>query len=225
VHTRRFGESTLQNAWWGHDGSVAALDWSPTSEYIASGGSDRTIRLWDTLGNIVEVWQAHGRGGVTALAWSPDGRILASGGPDHLIHLWDPASRALVITLEGHTDEIRYLDWSPNGRVLASYAGKKDLRIGLWDRRANQLAAMIGGQPHEMVGLFWSRDGAWLAGASADGTIRYWDTHQRLGQPIGLPVGLHGTPLSMVGAPGSGMIAVSLADLLIQVFQLQVISS
>ena len=84
---------------------------------------------------------------------------------------------------------------------------------------------MIGGHTREMIGLFWSRDGAWLAGASADGAIHYWDTHQRLGQPVGLPVRLQGTPLSMVGAPRSGMIAVSLADLLIQVFQLQVISS
>jgi serine/threonine protein kinase len=225
VRTWILTEPAVQTAWWGHDGSVAAVDWSPTGAYIASGGSDRTIRLWDKLGNAVGVWQAHGRGGVTALAWSPDVRILASGGPDHLIHLWDPTSRALVVTLEGHTDEIRYLSWSPNGRLLASYAGKKDLRIGLWDRRANQLAAMIGGHTREMIGLFWSRDGAWLAGASADGTIHFWDTHQRLGQPVGLSGRLQGTPLSMVGAPRSGMIAVSLADLLIQVFQLQVISS
>jgi eukaryotic-like serine/threonine-protein kinase len=225
VRTWILAESTIQTAWWGHDGSVAAVDWSPTGAYIASGGQDRTIRLWDRLGNVVGVWQAHGRGGVTALAWSPDGRILASGGSDHLIHLWDPASRALVVTLEGHTDEIRYLDWSPNGRLLASYAGKKDLRIGLWDTRANQLDAMIGGHPRETVGLLWSRDSAWLAGACADGTIRYWDTHRRPGQPAGLSVRLEGTLLSMVGAPGSGMIAVSLADLLIQVFQLQVMSS
>jgi serine/threonine protein kinase len=224
VRTWLLGQSTVQTAWWAHDGSVAVVDWSPTGTYIASGGPDRTIRIWDRLGNPVSVWQAHGRGGVTALAWSPDGRTLASGGTDHLIHLWDTTNGTILVTLDGHTDEIRYLVWSQNGTLLASYAGKKDLRIGLWDRQTDELVAMLSGHTREIVGLFWSSDGAWLATASADATLRYWDTHRHVGEPIGWPVKLENSPLSMVGSPESGMIAVSLADMLIQVLQLQIIN-
>ena len=215
--------SAIQTAWWGHDGSVTAVDWSPDSALIASAGSDRTIRLWDSRGNAQSVWQAHGRGGVTALAWAPDSRILASGGMDHLIHIWDTANKKLLVTLDGHIDEIRDLVWSPDGELLASYTGKKDLRIGLWSRRTFQLVAMLTGHTREIAGLFWSSEGSWLASAAADATFRYWDAY-RLGIPIGPPIKLESPPVSMAGSSQSGMIALSLPDMLIQIMQMEIIN-
>ncbi len=209
-------------AWWGHDGSVAALDWSPGGQHIASGGADRTIRLWDRQGNAVSIWQAHGRGGVTALAWSPDGRTLASGGADHLIQLWDTTSNEALTTLSGHTDDIRYLAWNLHGDLLASAAGKKDPRVCIWRVRGGsaRLVATLGGHTREVVGLFWSQAGAWLVTAAGDSTLRYWDMQRRLGEPLGLPYHLQRAPVSLAGAQVTGLIALGLTDLLIQVMQL-----
>ena len=212
--------TTAQAAWWGHDGSVTSLGYAPNGAHIASGGSDRTIRVWDMQGNALNVWQAHGRA-VTALAWSPDGRILASGGADFLIHLWDSKTGARVATLDGHKDEIHHLAWSPSGELLASYAGKKDLRICLWDRQSYRLTAVLSGHTREIVGLHWPTEGTWLATASGDATLRYWDLHDGLGQPIGLPISLQSPPLCMAGAPTTDLIALGLNDQLIQVLQIQ----
>jgi WD40 repeat protein len=128
------------------------------------------------------------------------------------------------VTLDGHTDEIRSLAWSPNGRLLASCAGKKDARVGIWTSAINGPAAMLGGPSREIVGICWSVDGAWISAASADATLRYWDTYQRLGEPIGFPVKLESAPLCLAGSQVNGMIAMSFSDLLIQVFQMQNIS-
>jgi eukaryotic-like serine/threonine-protein kinase len=214
---------TTQAAWWGHDGNVTALDWSPNGLHVASGGVDRTIRLWDRQGNALAVWQAPGRG-VTALAWSPDGHILAAGGADHLIALWDSTLGTILATLDNHTDEIHHLQWSPDGGMLASCAGKKDQRVCLWDRATLRLAAVLGGHTREVVGMHWPEDGSWLATATGDAVLRYWDIRRRLGEQMRPEVALSGSLACMAGTPKSSLIALGLANFLIQVMQLEVIS-
>jgi eukaryotic-like serine/threonine-protein kinase len=220
VRTWLLVRGATHTAWWGHNGSVTAVGWSPDGTWLASGGADRTIRLWDREGRAAQVWTAHGHA-VTALAWSPDETILASGGADRLIHLWDPLANAPRAAFSSHTDEIRHLAWSPDGTLLASYAAKKDQRVCLWQWPSQRLAAVLDGHGREIIGLFWASDGTWLASASADGTIRYWNTYQHLGEPLGPPLHLSSPPLSMAGSPASSLVALGRSDLLIQIMQLQ----
>ncbi|HEY7357070.1 MAG TPA: WD40 repeat domain-containing protein, partial [Ktedonobacterales bacterium] len=214
------GVHRMEAAWWGHDGAIAALDWSPDGTRIASGGADRTIRLWDKAGRALGAWQAHGRGGVSALAWSPDGNTLASGGADHQVMLWDAANHANVLSFEAHHDEIRHLAWSADGRLIASVAGKKDMRVCLWNAQNGQRLAALGGHTREVIGLLWSADATWLATASADRRLRFWSTDQMPGQQLGRPLEIENTPLSMAGSPNSGLIALGLADMMILVLRL-----
>lgn len=209
-----------QIAWWGHDGSITSLDWSPDGTHLASGGTDRTIRLWDKSGKPVATWQAHGRGGITALAWSPDGRVLASGGADRRVLLWDALTGGMILSCEGHTDEIRHLAWSPNGALLASAARKKDTRIAIWDPLSGQRLGFLLGSTREVVGLFWAADAAWIAAASADRKLRFWSAAPTLGQPIGHPFEIEDTPVSMAGAPQSGLVAFGLPTMMVLVLQL-----
>ncbi|HEX5273424.1 MAG TPA: hypothetical protein VFW33_23165, partial [Gemmataceae bacterium] len=73
----------------GHAGPVWALAYSPDGTLLASGGHDRTIRLWG-MRECRELVALRGHlNTITALAFSPDGSTLASVGNDRTIRLWD----------------------------------------------------------------------------------------------------------------------------------------
>ena len=73
----------------GHAGSVDAVAVSPDGKLIASGATDRLIKLWDrATGLEVQTLAGHTLG-VASLAWAPDGKTLVSSGLDRTIRVWD----------------------------------------------------------------------------------------------------------------------------------------
>ena len=57
-----------------------AVQFHPNSSYLATGSTDKTVRLWAVNdAKLVRVFPGH-KGAVQALSFSPDGKFIASAG-------------------------------------------------------------------------------------------------------------------------------------------------
>ena len=153
---------------------VSALVFSHDGTRLASGSTDKTVRLWDTTKP--DEWmtlQKH-TGWTNVLAFSPDGKMLASGSTDKTVQLWDTTTGEPLATLTGHINGITALAFSPDSTTLAS--GSADGTIRFWHAETgNPLTDRIIGHTQWMKAATFLQDSSTLASVAFNGEITFWD--------------------------------------------------
>ncbi|KAI0010608.1 WD40 repeat-like protein [Xylariaceae sp. FL0662B] len=114
---------------------------TPTSgDWVASGGLDRKICLWDLNGKgksleiDVSGEEVTEKGSVYAL--SVGRSILASGGPESVVRLWDPRSGKRITKLAGHTDNVRAILLNDSDDTVMT--ASSDQTIKVWNVTAGR---------------------------------------------------------------------------------------
>lgn len=95
----------------------------------ATGGDDRTVRLWQPgIGRMIRIVRP-GAGSILALAWMPDGLSLIAGGTDGTSRVIDAASDEVLATISDHADWIFAVAVSPDGSRVASGDASGQIRV------------------------------------------------------------------------------------------------
>ena len=153
---------------------VLVLAFSADGTRLASGSTDKTVRLWDI--NDHDKWitlQKH-TDWINVLAFSPDGKMLASGGTDKTVQLWDTNTGELLATFTGHISGITALAFSPDSTTLVS--GSADGIIRFWDtENGDPLSDRITGHTQWVRAATFFKESSTLASVAFNGEITFWD--------------------------------------------------
>lgn len=115
-----------------HRGMVVTVVFSPDERFVASGGVDGRIQLFDLqTGNQVGTpWSAH-RKAVTAIGFNSDGSLLASGSTDGTIRIWNVKTGVPVTnTLVAHTEPVLAIALDPSSGQVLSFG--RDNKLQNW---------------------------------------------------------------------------------------------
>lgn len=122
----------------GHKHYVNTLAASPDGRWLASGGNDNRVVLWDA-NSLQEIREMKGHSGeIHCLTFSNNGGLLASGGADKAVKLWSTADGKMLRTFSGNNHEVRCVTFSSDGRFLA--ASDEGGEIVVWQIPDNLLS-------------------------------------------------------------------------------------
>lgn len=189
----------------GHGDAVSSMAVNPAGTVIATGGYDRTVRLWTPDGKQTALFDAApGIDRVEAVAFDPTGGRLAALGRNHTITVWDVASGRVVRSttfagLGASTD----LAYAPDGGSIAA-ASSIRFRFDLPELTARPFPRPA---PAATM-LAYLPDGS-LVSADTAGTVLVWDTKSDKKQSVidtgqgslnGIAVTRDGTRVATAGA-------------------------
>jgi WD40 repeat protein len=192
----------------GHRNMVRSLAISRDSQWIASGGADKTIIIWEVGSGKQLLSLAGHKEWIFALAFSSDKKFLASGSYDGEVKVWNLVTAKIEYEIDSVKPfGITSLEFSPdNQNLVIASAGKT---IDVWDMKAGKMTAPLRGHTDKVTQVSFHKDGKTLISSSADGTTRFWDFDARTSKPTDkFEIGVAGATYS----PSGRMFAITLEN-------------
>ena len=143
----------------GHEQEVCGLKWSPDGKYLASGGNDNVVNVWDGEGKMHCNPLTEHVAAVKALAWCPwQSNLLASGGgtADRSIKFWNVNTGWCVNRVDTKS-QVSSLLWNKEHREIISGHGFAENQLSIWSYPTLQnVAGLSDHQERALSILIWS---------------------------------------------------------------------
>ncbi|XP_059610208.1 transducin beta-like protein 3 [Phlebotomus argentipes] len=137
------GKSCAQVRMWKgiHNGPISRVTFHPTTELVASGGCDASVRIWDYTKKICLANLRGCQGVIGLVTFTKSGSCIYAVGDDNRILGWDYKTRQVIASLEGHYSRVTSLSLTDNEEFLVSTS--RDKVLILWDLKQKKSIKVI----------------------------------------------------------------------------------
>ncbi|KAM4796201.1 protein Atg16l2 [Rhinophrynus dorsalis] len=155
-----------------HESEVHAVQFSPSSRMVATGGADRVIKLWRIEGGALQIHQTleGSRGGITSIEFDPSGTKILASSYDGAAHLWKLDGKSNE-SLTGHKGKVTAAKFKMN--LHRAVTCGLDRTVREWDlqKAACLRSISVSSYCSDVV----CSDNYMISGHH-DKKIRYWDS-------------------------------------------------
>lgn len=159
-----------------HSDAVLSLAFSANGKFLASGSADRSSQVWEAgtwkpLANLQQAEAIHG------VAMSPDGELVA-------MAVAGPEEKGIRLRRRDNQQDVRFNDIAPAmpmdllwiAQGNKAYVPGSDMAVRVFDAGNGGQTGYWTGHGDWVYREALTADGARLATASADGTVKLWNT-------------------------------------------------
>lgn len=161
----------------GHSSSISMLCYSPDGLYIATGGEDGKVKLWNTVSGFCFVtFDAH-TSGVTSVKFASHGKFVISSSLDGTVRAHDMTRYRNFRTLTS-TKPVQFVCVAIDSSCEFVAAGCQDVfDIHLWSMKLGRLLEILSGHEGPVVSLAFNPSFASteLVSVSWDKSLRVWN--------------------------------------------------
>jgi WD40 repeat protein len=147
--------------------SIDSLSVSGDGRYLAAGGQDGRVKIWDL--DTQELIQTLDNGSVwiDRLSWHPQYNLLAFG-VGRRVCIWDAENQKSLIWLNFADSSVLDLDWNPQTKLLAvaGYCGVKVWDGDDWEAEPTELELLTAS-----IAVAWSPNAKFIAYGNLDNTL------------------------------------------------------
>lgn len=161
----------------GHFYDMNVMSYSPDGQFVATGGDDGKVKVWNTVSGFCFVTFHEHTAGVTGVEFSQNGQVIVSASLDGTVRAFDlNRCRNFRTFTAPRPCQFSCLALDVSGEIIC--AGSLDtFEIFTWSMQTGRLLEVLAGHEGPVSSLSFSPITSTLASGSWDDTVRLWDVY------------------------------------------------